>query len=614
MKRKFLKKKSEDGMAMVSVMLVLLGITTLSVLGIIEVSANQRMEGDIATESKNTLNMAMRRGNNYQAQVLSEAGIRMAIQWLVLQSQTPANTTTFAPSSVATFYDGATVNGNWTKITFAQGPTGSELSGVGQVNGDIYVKFYPYSTNASLGYRKMFAIESRGEYGGTTFLSRIFVRQNSFARFAYFSDVCPTSWWVYGMTRFQGPVHINGINSAGTGVDSTAVLNIIWRRQTGKQLFTYPDADYFTTAMASSQISWYRYVSSSSTTLQAPSGTTDWNYVTSAGTAPQTGLAIITMPTATAQQQTAALGTATASTAIGVQIPGTSTPTAGIYVNGDVWDFTMTTSGTSNTTQIIKMIQNDPVANQDIRTTITMDPVANSTVRVIEKRSNPTDAFDISATNAYAWSTTSTTNYVGVPNGVVYINGNVGEQSGSLRGGLSGAVANSVVNGSGVVTRTWSMNIVTEQSKTVNINGGIVYQNLISSSTNANNLLSTAAAPLTASGMLGLVAGNIKIVDNDDGGTALTNISVHAACMAYGTFNATNPTTRAVGAFNLLGGYIVKTNGTFGTALPTGVQETGFLVNRNYDQRLADTPPPAYPAADKSYQIVSYQRAVAPLN
>jgi len=599
-------------MAMVAVMLVLFGITALSVIGVIEATRAQSSEGDITQDSKNTLGLAMRRGDQYQAQVLSEAGIRMAIQWLVLQQQTPNNTTTFAPSAVADFYGGSTQNGNWTKVTFAQGPTSSELSGVGQVNGDIYVKFYPYSTNSTVGYRKMFAIESRGEYGGRTFLSRVFVRQNSFARFAYFSDVCPTSWWVYGMTRFQGPVHINGINSAGTGVDTAATLSIIWRRQSSKEIFTYPDSDYFTTAMSASQLMWYRYVSSSSTTAQTPSSSTDWLYVTKAGVAPQTGMPIITMPTATSQQQSSALGTASAITSIGVQIPGTSSPTAGIYVNGDVWDLNLTTSGTSNTTQIMTLYQNDPVANKDIRTTITLDPVANTTVLKVEKRDNATDAFNISATGT--WTTTSTTNYVGVPNGVVYVNGNIGEQSGSLRGGLSGAVANSVVDGNGVVTRTWSMNIVTEQSKTVNINGGIVYQNLISSSSNANNLLSTAAAPLTASGMLGLVAGNIKLVDTDDGGTALTNISVHAACMAYGTFNATNPTTRAVGAFNLLGGYIVKTNGTFGTALPTGAQETGFLVNRNYDQRLADTPPPAYPAADKSYQIVSYQRAVTPLN
>lgn len=603
---------------MVGTMLVLLGVTSMVIVGALQGLNNaQVINGSLSEDSHDQLVQTSQRGNRYQAEVLSETGLRLAIQWLVQQTPAPTNTTAFAPSSVSNFYNGVTSSG-WTKVSFTQGPSVNQLSGVTQVNGDIYIRFYPFASN-STGARKMYAIESRGEYMGFTFLSRVMVRQNSFSRYAYFSDACPTSWWVSGLTRFQGPVHVNGLNTAGTAVDTAAALNIIWTRDvsaTNARIFTYNESDYFTTSMAASQLKWYRK-QGTSTYSQTPS-TSNWTYVTAAAVAPQTGVPVITMPTANTNQRTAALGGATAITSVGVQIPGVGTPSAGIYINGDVKDMTLSTfdllggtyaTGLGDTTQVMTVIQYNAATQKDIKTVVQMIPGSNTTNLYVYQRSNTTAAWD----NGGTWSYASGATYTGVPNGVVYVNGNIGEQTGARRGGLSGAIANSIVNGSGVVTRQWGMTIATEQTKSVNINGGIVYRNLVTNSTNASNLLSTAASALTASGVMGLVAGNIQIVDNDDSGTPLTNVSVHAVCMAYGTFNATNPTTRAAGVFNLIGGYIVKTNGTFGSALPNGTVENGFLMNRNFDQRVTDTPPPAYPAVEKNYQIMSYQRAVTSL-
>ena len=613
MKRKSTRNsRHESGVAMVGTLLVLLGVTSLIVVGMMRNNTTRQASGSISDEAANELGQTLRRGNQYQAQVLSETGIRMSLQWLVDQTLTPANTTAFAPSSVASFYGATTQSGNWSQLTYSMGPTSSELSGAGQVNGTIRVKFYPYTSNAS-GGRKMFAIESEGSISGRTFLSRVFVRQNTFARFAYFSDVCPTSWWVSQLSRFQGPVHINGVDNTGTAVDTAARMNIIWRNDvatTTARIFTYTGTDYFTTAMASSQLLWYR-ATSTSTTLSTPSSTTNWGYVTASSTAPLASQPIISVPTATTDQRNAALGTATAPTApVGVIVPGVGAPTAGVYVKGDVRDFNLKV-GTSNTTQVLEFVQYNSTSQKDVWSVVTMDPVANTTTLVVKERTNTTGAWTID-TSSGSWTTTTNASYTGVPNGVVYVDGNIGEQTGSRRGGLSGVVANSVVT-SGVVTRSWAMTIVTEATKTININGGIVYQNLISNSSNTANYLSTSAASNSTSGQLGIVAGTMQLVDTDDNSNALTNISVHGACMAYTTFNATNPTTRATGAFNLIGGYIVKTNGTFGTALPNGTMQNGFLINRNYDQRLADTPPPYYPATDRSYVIASYQRAVTSL-
>lgn len=612
------RQQPENGMAMVGTLLVLLGITSVVIVGAMQGLSNaQVFNGSLSEDSHNQLSQASQRGNRFQAEVLSETGLRLAIQWLVQQAPAPGNTTAFAPSSVSNFYNGLTDSG-WTKLNFSQGPSASQLADIPQVAGDIYIRFYPFASN-STGSRKMYAIESRGEYMGFTFLSRVFVRQNSFSRYAYFSDSCPTSWWVTGLTRFQGPVHINGVNSAGTAVDSAALLNVIWTRDvsaTNARLFTYTESDYFTTSMASSQLKWYRK-QGTNTNLQTPS-TSNWTYVTAAAVAPQTGVPLITMPVANTNQRTAALGGATAITSVGVQIPGVGSPSAGVYINGDVKDMTLNTfdliggtyaAGLGGTSQVMEVIQYNATTQKDIKTVIEMIPGSSTTNLYVYQRNNTNAAWD----NGGTWNFSSGTSFTGVPNGVVYVNGNIGEQTGSRRGGLSGAVANSIVDVNGNVTRQWGMLIATEQTKSVNINGGIVYRNLISSTTNPHNYLSTAAsAPLT-SGMLGIVAGNMQIVDNDDGGTALTNVSVHAVCMAYGTFNATNPSTRAAGAFNLIGGYIVKVNGTFGSALPNGTVENGFLMNRNFDQRVTDYPPPAFPAVEKNYQIMSYQRAVSSL-
>ena len=144
MKKKQRNSPAESGIAMVGTLLVLLGITALIVVGALRSGSSERTgSGSVSEESGNELAMALRRGNQYQAQSLSDAGVRMAIQWLVDQTTTPTNTAAFAPSSISNFYSATTETGSWSKITLSQGPTSTQLSGVGQVSGEIWVKFLP---------------------------------------------------------------------------------------------------------------------------------------------------------------------------------------------------------------------------------------------------------------------------------------------------------------------------------------------------------------------------------------------------------------------------------------------------------------------------------------
>ena len=100
----------------------------------------------------------------------------------------------------------------------------------------------------------------------------------------------------------------------------------------------------------------------------------------------------------------------------------------------------------------------------------------------------------------------------------------------------------------------------------------------------------------------------------DGGGAVLDYLTIHAVCMAYDTFMVVGPTTRAPGVINLLGGFIVKNNSQMGVVTLAGVVNSGFLLNRNYDQRIADDPPPNYPVADRSYQVMSFQKVNTTLN
>jgi hypothetical protein len=587
-------------------MILLFLILSLLMLSLL----NQGRGGDVASNAKNGLHLTRRRGELILAQTISESGVRMSLQWLMQQSSAPTHLAAFAPSDVSSFYGGTTVSG-WTELTLNQGPTSTENATATSFTGKAKIRFYPYSTNVNSN-RKMFGIESIGEYQGYSYTSRVFVRQNSFARYAYFSDTAPSGWWVAGSTRFQGPVHVNGVDATGNAVDTTAHINIMWRMNdwtlpyTNDWIFTYPDDGYFTTAMDYSQINW-QYSYGTGAYFYDPNWWAPyWQHITAANRAPKTNQPIIKMPTATTDQKNAALGTASEPGPgfTGVFIPMTgSTPTAGIYIGGDVKDFNMSTNNHSGQDdQIFEIIQQDGTGEKKYVIEICN---VNNDVKLKEyERASVTDP----------WQHNGTTNFTGgTTNGTIYVNGNIGSQTAPFSGGLSGTIATNYMSGS-VILRPNTWTIATQGSKTMNLDGGLVYKNLVTDATNPNNMKSTAVAATGETGTLGLVAGSFRVPRLDGGGNVLDYLTIHAVTMAYNTFGVVDATTRPPGAINLLGGFIVKSNSSLGVVQLDGSVVNGFILNRNYDQRIADNPPPNYPVADRSYQVMSFQKVNTTLN
>lgn len=118
------------------------------------------------------------------------------------------------------------------------------------------------------------------------------------------------------------------------------------------------------------------------------------------------------------------------------------------------------------------------------------------------------------------------------------------------------------------------------------------------------NDLTFAVDPIanpTSTDLLGLVGyGDITVRDN-----SAANFKVQASLYSYtGGFKVENYTTRPSGVLSLLGGFIVDqlyatSNGA------TGASRRGYNLSVKYDDRLADSSPPVFPATG-NYEIVTW--------
>ncbi len=561
-----------NGMALVAVMTVLMFILAVMLVGVgAGVAPNPRGDSGLATTAGGVVMSGKARIQTIGAVNEAETGIRAALQWLNQQSYPPSSTRAFAPSN----FWGGTQNDNWTTVNFD--------------NGSFKVRIYPWSDNA-IATQKKYLIESVGMSGGRVQTVRAAAIQQTFARYAFFTDNASDNWWVAGASRFNGPVHINASNGKN--------INILWKNSgvaANNRIFTYNIAGETAFTTSAPSINWN--VNSVPNT-QTPSSAGDWNNVATAGsTAVRTGVPPVEMPTQSSQQERVALGLDEAdpippSGAVGVTVPSSGGATkGGVYISGDVDDMQLSTSGAGNVNQIATITQHDDASGKEIKTTVTMDPVLGTTTLKVEKR-------NIGATT---WGGPTISNYAGATNGVVYCSGNIGGQGTDKTGGLSGTVADSVVVG-GTVIKPSALSIVTAADKNLNIDGNITYKT------------TSGGVASTSTGTLGLVSKHVQIVDKDSAGASLSNVTVHATVMAYDTFDVTNPDTRPVGGFTLLGGYIAKDNGKFGQFdSANGSIVSGFTKTLNYDPRVASAPPPAFPSTGNQYMVASFQRVQSAL-
>ncbi|MDX1932750.1 MAG: hypothetical protein SFU56_09115 [Capsulimonadales bacterium] len=584
-------KRHRRGMILVGVMMVLMMLMAFMLAGIGGTAG-------LSDVTRNSLHLTRKRSASYQAQNLADIGIRAVLQWISVQAGPPSQMTPFRPSQAAAFWTGTTANGNYDRITFTA-PNGDTI-------GTIDVRILPAANN-DVNALKSYAIESVGTYQGLKQVVRAVILQDTFARYAYFADNAPTgSFWAGGNSAFTGPVHVNARNTFASdpAYNINAGFKLLWRRQPWWDpnspgtvpIFQFTGDGAFTTSASAGKV---QYFKNTTTNQEAPSGA-DWNFVARGGQSTmRTDQPMVDMPTETNRQQDAALGTPPASVPAGpsVTVPSNGGATSGgIYINGDVDNMRMIPGDSDSRIQNIEIIQNDGV--RKIKTYITVNPI-NETVSI--QRSQTPNL----TSNIYT-NVGSATTLAGRTNGVVYVNGNIGKPSvpnpsnpngaplTAASGGLSGWISNNVMSGTTIVKQNaWT--VATPPDKTVNLNGAI-----------SHTSLDGANRPTTASGMFGVVAGKIQFTME-----LPNNSRMHAILMANDTINAEGALSRSVATVGLYGGMIQKNPGVLAGFGADALQYTGVGINRNYDPRVASTPPPFFPTTGNQFRVVSYQRVAS---
>jgi len=553
-----------------------------------------------------SLRMAQRSGDTTEALNMADGGLDLAMLWFSQQGtppagdavQFPAGNQFFGTNGIIPHPYSASADGSSLKVRITW-----DVTNVGSV-------------------QKRYVVESTGTTAsGATATVRAYVQQSSFGKYAVFLDSTPPgAYWASGLNVFDGPVHSN--NADGT------LNNIVWGDGTGtapKPIFTYQGNDAFTVHGPS--VNWIRNGSSNS----APASEAEWRMVATGGSGSvQTGVPMIPLPPATANQQFAAMGqppppngTGTPSglpNALGVLVPHTGgnggPATGGLYIHTlpgkDVQQMTLSVDPGNSTTQIIKVVQADANGNP-YTTTVTMNASNNST-------SVHVDSLEPSGNSGNFHPASTDASYTGVTNGVVYCDGNVGtpatvDGSGNpvpAKGGVTGVVA----DGRALTLATHANPDATDpNNRNININGNLTYKTPRQTDGSGNLLPESDPANATfrsSAGTLGIVSENVQVVDKDANGNWITNEEVDAAVMAFGTYDAADYRNRPVGKMLNMGTYIVKNRGVFSQG--NGLTVTGGIpCDRLYDNRLADHPPPFFPTTGSHYDIVSWQRVVAPL-
>jgi hypothetical protein len=628
-RRRLQQRKQITAMALVGTMMALLLVLSLVLIGIVSSAATgKKVSVGALSAADGSVTMSARRVDYYGAMNLAETGVRMTVQWMVDQSTLPTstNSTPFYPDFGSSYFAANSTKDDTNKYRWVPWDNKDDNT---TTNG-FWVKVYPYISN-SYDTQKKFIVESVGVYNGKEQIVRASVRQKSFANYALFVDNVPTYWLSAGNNAFGGPVRINASDEATTGNK----INILWRDSstdpTKDQIFRYKQKDAFVTS--ANTVNW-NY--NSPTNPKDPVGTPTLNHVIADGGSVQTGAAKIPMPTSSTVQSDAAYGpTKTAPAAssyyndipllgdlstIGVALP----PSGGIVIQGDVEDMVFSVDPADSTKQYIRVYQmqkltiNGISTDVRLRSTIAVDRTGTGGTTTIST------AYTLKKDNS-KWVPILNLNQPAagtVPNGVIYANGNVN--------GVRGVIADNVTdqNGKNIVQRN-SMTIATPNTKTLQIGGSLTYKTLVTDPDDPYEPV--GSGDKFKSGMLGIVAKKVQIAQfsqNPEGASGRTtravkgesnelrDVKVHATVFAYDTFESENSAGRSPGLIDLMGGYIATNGGTFGYINPDkpGEMLSGFRKSNNYDDRVLDSPPPAFPSTSNDFDVLSFKRVTQTLD
>lgn len=581
-------------MGMVATMLVLLGLLSVTLIGTIA-------GGGLIGTATNAVQAGSTRGQSSAAFNMAESGVQYTLAWLNNQSAPPANTSAFAPSSLW----GATIAGNRATVIPDATNTSNYFS----------IRIYPDSYNndvASLtSTQKKYLIESIGVSGGRTCIVQAYVSQISLSQYLVLLNSWNNSsnYWVSGLTTFDGPVHDNNAN----GVPE----NVLWKSAAGTSpMFTYTGNDAYSVS-GSNGITWVKDGTSYAAPQVVNNGngtqTNQWLNVAAGGASTvHTGSAVVPFPTSSNIQKSAATGNAASLNATGV----TLCTGGGIYIEGNVDEMALSTSGSDNSKQVITVTQGTTVQR------VTINPTTGQTT-LERQQANST------------WATTAT--LTSTTNGVLYVNGNIGAQGDPKTGGLHGTIADNQLDANSNMLHNNALTIATPQTDNTNLDGSVTYNTTRQVAKDASgnpeyidangNITNNAAngtpvyipenqdaAFTSKAGTLGLVTNNALVTEKDSSGNNLTNFEMDGTVLASGLYDADHFDSRPVGVWENMGGYLSSTVGTFGMFSNTNLQLTaGFNTQFNYDARMRNSPPPFFPTTGNQYNIISWQQVAQTL-
>lgn len=446
---------------------------------------------------------------------VAESGVERGARWLEDQPYPPAGTATLTPFGT------------------------NQALGAGTYT----VQVVPDSNNNN-AILKAYKIVSTGTIYGQSERVEMYLRQQSFGRYAYFTDSETSSVsggriWFFRGDKIRGPAHSN--NSGGSN------FQIDWQNSTA------PIFEDIVTAVGNSM----NYNPSNPTTESQflkiyKDGSRGYRL----------GVDRIPMPSSSDIQRDAAWGANSSFPGTnGVYVPANG----GIYVRGDS-NITMTVESGN---QVFSIVQGSTT------TKVTVNLAANTrTVKV---------------------GSGSPTTVAGSGTGVLFSTGNINA--------LSGTIANNIVSG-GTITKR---NAYTIAADVVN-GKNIVIPNPIKYASTPDPSLPLSHATNLTPGTLGLIARNVTVDTGAPTNMEIDAIILAGGeTVANGSFGVEDYNTKSpTGTLKLIGGVIQKARGAVGT-ISNGSIQTGYAKDYYYDPRLADYPPPYFPTTGK-YDTLSWKK------
>ena len=565
----------QRGIALVTtvVLLFLLGITAAGLMSLVG----------------NTIMAAQRRTDMTEAFNMADTGLDLGRTWLTQQAAPPD------PSALS--FSGNTFYGTSGTLT-------NPFNLPSEAGAKLKVTIDADNTNVQ-SVQKHYLVECTATMpSGATQTLRAYVQQSSFGKYAYFAVNDGGGFWDYN-NHFEGPVHFNDGHNGDTGHST-----FLWRNPTDTPIFTYTGSDAFS---VSDDVTWWK---NNIGIVGAPSSASDYSSIAAGGQATMTtgyqmdasgnpvldtsgnkipNSPAIPLPTTSYQQQYAALGDVVPAQATSGD---TNAPTtAGISIN--------TTSGFN---QSNGQITGGISIHGDSAMTLQLDAGGNQQILVTQGSVTQTVTINLNTSqttistpgvDSQGRPITTTQTLIGVPNGVVYSDGNITS--------LSGTVADNITDASGNIQRRSQMTIATDlaNSKDITLTGSIKYNT-------ARNLTVQQAQDTNfnqKAGILGLLGHHIQV-----GLNAPSNIEFDGSIFATTTFDCPTYATGGLkGSMTSIGGVITRDAGYFAVASNSGSLVSGYNEQYHYDNRMADHPPPFFPTTGSHYDVVSWQRTVTPL-